>query len=353
MQKLCFAYPGDLDTPTGGYGYDREIIKGLRAFGWHVDLLPLGDGFPFPSDTMIEDAGRKLEALPQDTLVVVDGLAFGILDKAAARVADHLCLVALVHHPLCRENGLDTEQKTALFDSEKEALRHARHVIVTSPATAGQVEELFCVPNARIATVLPGTDKPAAYARPKAEQLKLLSVGTVVPRKGYDLLFEALAGLPEESRAKWHLDIVGGLEADPECYAALQRQAARLKLDPHITFHGAVSRKDLDSFYRAANIFVLASRYEGYGMAYTEALAHGLPVIGSGGGAVRETLPEGAAIYCGNEDVAALREALDRMVFDAGTRAAFEEAARAAARGLPDWADAAARFAAILEETRS
>ncbi|ASP35821.1 glycosyltransferase family 4 protein [Labrenzia sp. VG12] len=353
MPDLVFAYPGDLNTPTGGYGYDRQILAGLRPLGWQVTLLPLGDGFPFPSQETINKASDKLATLPDGTLVVADGLAFGALGEVAARIADHLTLVALVHHPLCQENGLDTAQKHVLLEGERVALQHARHVIVTSPATSVQVQKLFGVDGSRVTTVLPGTEKPLPYPRPEGDVVKLLSVGTVVPRKGYDLLFSALAPLKDRKEARWHLDIVGGLTSDPACHADLKRQATDLGLADRITFHGAVPGDDLEAFYRAANVFVLASRYEGYGMAYTEALSHGLPVIGSGGGAVRDTLPDGASIYCGTEDVAALGEALERLIFDASERGRLEQAARIAARDLPDWSDMAGLFARTLSEIGS
>lgn len=348
MPSLVFAFPGDIDTPTGGYGYDRRIVGGLRDLGWDVHLLGLGDGFPFPSPETLRTAERRLADLTAGTPVVVDGLAFGVMAQAAQRLQAHLRLVALVHHPLCRENGLSPEQADALLASERAALEKVRHVIVTSPATAAQVTDLFGVPGEKIMVILPGTDRPEPFERPVSDRVKLLSVGTVVPRKGYDLLFEALARLQEYD---WHLDIVGGLDADPLCYAALLKQAARLGLSRRVVFHGAVSSDRLPGFYREADIFVLASRYEGYGMAYTEALAHGLPVIGSGGGAVRETLPEGAAIYCGTEDADALERALRRLICDPGERLSLSRSAQCAIAALPSWQDAAALFAKTLLET--
>ncbi|MEM5581345.1 glycosyltransferase family 4 protein [Roseibium sp. AS2] len=349
MQSVHFAYPGDLATPSGGYGYDRRIMAGLRKLGWQVEPLPLGDGFPFPSPETLSAAEVRFRALPAGTRVVVDGLAFGALAHAAA-ATDHLRLVALLHHPLCLENGLAPDRARALLESETCALKHAGHVIVTSPATAAQVHDLFAFPEEKISVVLPGTEKPDTYARPASDVTRLLSVGTLVPRKGYDLLLDALAELPADAGA-WHLDIVGGLDSDPACYGALRKQSADLNLSDRIRFHGAVPEDHLSAHYRAAHIFVLASRFEGYGMAYTEALAHGLPVIGSGGGAVRETLPEGAALYCGTEDVAALRAALQRLLTSPEERASLGDAARSAARAFPDWQDAAARFSDILRET--
>lgn len=347
MTSLCFAYPGDLDMPTGGYGYDRQIIAGLRDIGWTVDLLPLGDGFPFPSAGTLRAAEKALVELPKDTPVVIDGLAFGAMGEAAERLGGHLRMIALVHHPLCLENGLGSEHAGSLKDSEKRALACVSHVIVTSPATASQVSDLFDVPGGKIGVVLPGTDLPEICRREHGGDLRLLSVGTIVPRKGYDILFQALATLKEHA---WHLDIVGGLDADPTCYRSLRELAGSLGISARLTFHGAVAPDDLAHFYRQAGIFVLASRYEGYGMAYTEALAYGLPVIGSGGGAVRQTLPEKAAIYCPPDDIASIRAALELLLSDPARRDKLGNAARRSAEALPHWQDAARQFSKVLKD---
>lgn len=345
MKTLYFAYPGELDTPTGGYGYDREIIAGLRELGWQVELVPLGGGFPFPADETRAQAQAALEQLPDAAWLIVDGLAFGVLPEAAAVISGRLNLCALVHHPLCRETGLSETQAASLLESERQALAHARHIVVTSHATAAQVADLFGVADDRITVVLPGTAKQEIAAREPSGILRLLSVGTVVRRKGYDLLFSALGELRDKD---WRLDIVGGLDADPLCHSELLEQLSALGLTERVTFNGAIAPDDLSRFYRDADVFVLASRYEGYGMAYTEALAHGLPVIGSGGGAVADTLPDGAAIYCGTEDTARLRGALELLITDERKRLDMAAAARAAAANLPDWNDAAAKFATAL-----
>lgn len=345
-KRLVFAYPGDLNTPTGGYGYDRQIIDGLRNTGWTIDLVELGDGFPFPDGRILEHAERCLAAVPHNSRIVIDGLAFGVMDVAAVRLANRHELVALVHHPLCMENGLEADAADVMRARERASLSQASKVIVTSPATAAQVQDRFDVPGERIHVVVPGTDRGALVSRPPTETPRLLSVGTIVPRKGYDLLFEALAGLRDNP---WLLDIAGDRTRAPACYQALLKQLDRLRLTDRVTFHGAVSADRLEALYGQADIFVLASRYEGYGMAYTEALARGLPVIGSGGGAVRDTLPEGAARYCGVEDISSLRSALGDLISSPQARQELGAAARTAAEALPTWQDAADTFALALE----
>ncbi len=345
-RKLIFAYPGNLDTPTGGYGYDRRIIAGLRELGWDVQPLSLGEGFPFPSAEQVLEAERRISDLPPDVTIVIDGLAYGAMAEAAERLAKRHTLVALVHHPLCQENGLSASQADRLNKSERSALHHAKEIIVTSPATADQVASLFDIGRQNIHVVVPGTDRVENVPKPLKGHTRLLTVGTAVPRKGYDLLFHALSEL---KHLDWDLDIVGGTTNDPSCFDDLQAQLVECGLANRIQFHGAVASDQLPRFYNAADIFVLASRYEGYGMAYTEALAHGLPVIGSGGGAVEDTLPEGAAIYCGVEDTVRLQKALELLLTDKSARMAYATSAREAAEKLPTWLDAANAFAKALE----
>lgn len=345
-QRVHFGFPGDLQTLTGGYAYDRKIMSGLRQVGWRVDELPLGAGFPRPDPSVLQEAGAKLTALADGDLVVIDGLAFGVMDEAARHQRDRLRIVALVHHPLCLETGISSVDAAAFETSERAALSHAAHIIVTSPATGEKVQDLFGIHGRRVSVILPGTDRLPVSRRSSSGLIRLLAVGTVVPRKGYDLLFQALA---ESGLADWQLDIVGSLEADPVCAKTVSLQTRRLGISDRITFHGALDPGKLTHFYSQADVFVLASRYEGYGMAYTEALSSGLPVIGSGAGAVAETLSGEGAIYCGVEDVPALRRALERVISSASERETLARAARKTALTLPSWEDMAVEFGAVLK----
>jgi len=349
MKHLVFAYPGDLDTPTGGYVYDRRIIAGLAKLGWDVEPVSLGEGFPFPEESVLRRAEEQILGLPKGARIVIDGLAYGVMDHSAPQIANHLDITALVHHPLGCETGLSDERAAELIKKEQRSVQAAKRVIVTSPATAQQVEALFDVRSERIHVVVPGTEKSAPLdgdlAPSKSDTPKLLCVATVTRRKGYDLLVQALGQMAD---LDWHLDIVGATDREPACFGEVTELIAKHSLESRITFHGALPASELGQFYHSADIFVLASRYEGYGMAYTEALAHGLPVIGSGGGAVRQTLPEGASLYCETESVVHLTEALKRLIMSPQERMNFAQAAREAANTLPTWADAAKLFASAL-----
>jgi glycosyltransferase involved in cell wall biosynthesis len=343
LTHLAFAIPGDLDAPTGGYAYDRRMIAGLRALGWTVDVVPLGDGFPAPSRDDRNAAMVQLRALPSKVPVVVDGLALGALPEAET-LRDSHCLVALVHHPLALETGLSTTAAQALRDSERNALRGARHVVVTSDATARTVVADYGVDASSITVIKPGTDRRAAASGSK-ETLSLLAVGSLVPRKGYDLLLAALAQLAD---LPWRLTIAGS-SRDETTARQVADDIVRYRLGDRVRVAGAVSDAELAKLYNSADVFVLASRFEGFGMVYSEAVAHGLPVIGTTAGAIREAVPEGAGLLVPPEDVPALTVALRTMIGDESARRTYAETARRVASSLPTWDDAALRFARTIE----
>jgi len=345
MARHCvFLVPGDAKARTGGTLYDRRIVDGLCAMGWQVDWCSPGDGFPHPDAAAHAQAAACIEALPDGTLVVADGLAFGVLAELAERHAARLCWVALVHHPLARESGLSVPEQARLQASERRALACARQVVVTSPATARALAA-YGVPATRIAVVEPGTD-PAPAAQGSADGLSLLCVATVTPRKAHALLLRALAGLRDRS---WHLHCVGSLERDVATAAAAQALAQTLGLAERVRWHGEVAAAPLQALYAQADLFVLPSLYEGYGMAFAEALAHGLPVLGCAAGAVPDTVPDTAGVLVPPGDGVALRAALQALLDDAPRRLALAAGAYAAGQRLPRWEQSAARFAAVLE----
>ncbi len=345
MKDVVFAVPGSLDTPTGGYAYDRRIIQELTALGWHVAVLDLGDGFPDPDEEARAVAGTQLAALPLTSTIVVDGLAFGVLPEAAQALQREHALVALVHHPLALESGLSAGDARALRASERAALACARGVIATSPTTARLLMVEYGVTADRVAVVEPGTDRVAAAPRTNDDgTVALLAVGSVVPRKGYDLLVAALAQLQDLS---WRLAIAGDRSRSVNTAERLEADIARRGLAGRVTLLGAVSSERLAALYATADLFVLPSRFEGYGMAYAEALAHGVPVVGTDAGAISETVPAGAGVLVPPEDIDALAAALRRLIATPEERRRLAAGARTVR--FPTWAEQGARFAKALE----
>lgn len=342
-----FAYPGDLHTISGGYRYDRRVLAELSAQGCRVEPVSLGEARPGARMEDTAAAGERLAMLPGTGPVIVDGLALGVLPEAAERVAARRPLVALVHHPLALETGLDAATRAALAASETRALAAAAAVIVTSPATAGTLRADYAVPHERIRVALPGVD-PQPFAAPSsAPPVRLVSVGALIPRKGYGTYLDALARLAD---LDWRARIVGGGAAEYE--RTLSELAAGHGLADRVTFCGPVPHRRLAGYYLAADVFVVPSLYEGYGMVVSEALAHGLPVVGTDGGALADTIPDGAGLKVPAGDASALAGALRAVVAGAGTIETMAARARDLAARLPRWDAAAKVFRETLEELR-
>jgi len=342
MAAVTFAVPGSLDQPTGGYNYDRRVIAGLRQRGCEVEVIDLGDGFPRPTPETRDAALPRLRRVPAGQPIVVDGLALGVLPDAAEALRSSHRLIALVHHPLALESGLAPAERAALRESERAALSAVTRVVVTSPATRDILVADYGVPPEIIAVALPGSVPMvgATLARKQAgKTINLLAVGAVVPRKGYDVLIEALGQLTD---LDWQLVVAGDCKRDRTTAMELAATIARKGLEPRVCLAGAVNEHDLAALYGEADVFVLASRFEGYGMAYAEAIAHGLPVVGTRVGAIPDTVPADAGVLVPPDDTAALAAALRSMMTDPGLREHCSAAARATP--MPTWEAATQAF---------
>lgn len=345
VADAVFAVPGDLATQTGGYAYDRRVIELLGSYGIACRHLELPAGFPTPSQSDLEEAVRRLTATPKDATLLIDGLAFGALPAAAIDRIDRR-IFALVHHPLCLEAGLTEPRAAELKHLETAALARAAHTIVTSSAMARMLAAEFAVPASRITVAEPGTD-PATRATGTGTPLQLLAVGAISPRKGYDILVEALTPLAD---LDWRLTIAGATDRNPETVARLRHAITIAGLDDKITLAGTVVPATLERFYASADLFLMPSLFEGYGMVLAEAMARGLPIVCTTGGAAAETVPDTAALKVEPGNVEALGRALVLAMSDRKLRTRLADAAWEAGRRLPTWNETARRIAAAILE---
>jgi glycosyltransferase involved in cell wall biosynthesis len=201
---------------------------------WHR----LSAAFPLPDAAALDQADAVLAALPEQALVVIDGLALGAMPTVALNHRNRLRLVALVHHPLALETGLTAGLRQQLYVSEREALRHVRSVIVTSPSTARALADYDIRPE-QCVVVVPGTD-PAPLAQGSGgDELALLCVASLTPRKGHAVLFRALARLKDQS---WRLRCAGSADLDPVTAAELSALADELGLSSAHRVFGTTGR---------------------------------------------------------------------------------------------------------------
>jgi SAM-dependent methyltransferase len=275
-----------------------------------------------------------------------------VLPDEIGRERERLRVIALVHHPLAAETGLDPAVAAALEDSERRALAAVRFVVVTGHGTAAGLAQYGVAPE-RIAVVEPGTDAaplargsrqlPATSAEPR--EVALLCVATLTPRKGHDVLFRALASI---RHLPWRLTCAGGLDRDRATAERLRAQLDADGLSDRVALVGDLDAGQLAVHYDRADLFVLATRYEGYGMAVAEALARGLPVISTATGGIPGLVSDEAGIVVAPGDQAAFTAALGRAVGDPALRQQLADGARRVRGRLPTWDEAAAVIERVL-----
>lgn len=339
--RIGFAIPGDIDTPTGGYAYDRHILAALSAAGYEMQHIVLPASFPTPRADEIAAAIAALASAAVDVLLI-DGLAFGALPAAKlAEVATPM--VALVHHPLALETGLSADDAARHTQVERAALAVARGVVVTSGPTAQILTADYGVAAASLTIAPPGLDPAWRQARAPVAPPLVVGVGSIIARKGHDVL---VAALGEIADLDWQAVIVGSTTWDPALADRLRAAAA--PLGPRVAFPGALPEDDIRRLYRTASVFALATRYEGFGMVFLEAMAAGLPVVATRGGAVPSVVPSDAGCLVPVDDAPAFGAALRQVLTDAPHATILSDGARRAAASAATWTDSAGLIAARL-----
>lgn len=346
--QLTFLIPGALDARTGGTRYDVRLAEALVKAGTACDMVALAGNWPGPEAIGMAALDGALAVMPSDRLVVVDGLCLAAL--AARRAAPPF--VALMHHPADLETGLAPQVAARLRAGETRALARAARVVATSAHTAALLVRDYDVAAPRLGVVPPGVivapDPAGARTRP-AGPVRLLAVAGVTPRKGYDVLLDAVLRMHREhpSLPAFRLDCYGSLERDRSLANRVLNMISAAGLGDCVRLHGEVDEGTLARAYGEADLFVHAAHYEGYGMAIADALAAALPVVATVGGAVADLVPDAAGLLVAPGDSAALAAALARVIGDAVLRDTLAAGARQAGANLPDWPQAADLFAAM------
>tara|TARA_R100000306_G_scaffold62532_1_gene72196 strand:- start:41518 stop:43509 length:1992 start_codon:yes stop_codon:yes gene_type:complete len=347
--------PGSIDQLTGGYRYDAALLKALQWSGVDaeaIEILNLDD--PAELGLLMTDLQSTS---PGPCHLIVDGLALARLhdldpallprfSRAAAQVHS---LSALVHHPLGDETGLEDEERQHLHALEAEALRHVDLIMTTSRHTSERVNALFS-PQQTVVVVEPGVDRPPTLPKKEhgvgSQSLKLLCVASLIPRKGQDILIQALHRLPT---LDVHCTLVGLLDRDPDYVRKIQGLIEELRLQNHVTLTGPLVDEALEQHWQAADVLVLPSWYEGYGMVLDEAAVRGVPVLVSTGGALAATFREGTGLQVPPGDIGALATAIERFARDSAFLASCRTTALAISYQQRSWEEAAAELCLALE----
>ncbi|MFJ2305509.1 glycosyltransferase family 4 protein [Streptomyces sp. NPDC087787] len=352
LRTVHFVLPGGVDdpaTPSGGNAYDRRVSLDLPGFGWQVRAHPVDGAWPRPDAEARAELARVLRELPDGAVVLLDGLVACGVPETVVPEAERLRLAVLVHLPLGDETGLDPAVAAELDARERQVLRAVAAVVATSDWAVRRLVSHHglapdrvhaAAPGADIAPLAPGTDGVS----------RLLCVASVTPRKGQHRLVEALAAVTD---LPWSCTCVGALTQDPAYVDRLRGLIAEHGLQDRFHLAGPRAGAELDASYAAADLMVLASYAETYGMAVTEALARGIPVLATDVGGVGEAVgraPDGGVpgILVPPEDPAALAAELRGWFGEADVRRRLKSAARGRRAALDGWANTARSLAGVL-----
>jgi len=342
--RIAFFAPAPLDLLTGGYVYNRRMIAEWQAEGHEVTITGLTGAHPLADDAARDSARAAWAAMPADAVPVIDNLALPSFAPLAADLTARRA-VLLDHHPTGLEPGLTAETAAALVAIETQLLPYFRRVIATSDTTAAIIAKDYGIPRETLATIVPGTDDAPRSKGSCCQIVHVLSIGSLIPRKGHDILLRSMARLFD---LDWRLTIAGTERLDPAYAAQIKALAAELGIAGKVTFLGETSGAPLAALWDSADIFALATRFEGFGMVIAEALKRGLPVVVGNGGAAGALIRADYGAVCPVDDVEQTSRALRRLIFDSRLRQDMSDAAWIAGRDVPGWKTQADTFAALL-----
>ena len=338
MRRLWFVQPPGIEDPgrpSGGNTYDLRAARELAALGRGVEPILAGP----------EDLGAALAQVPDGEVVLLDGLVASAAPEVLEHAAGRLRLAVLVHLPAADETGLAADTAAA---AERRALHAASIVVATSAATARRLVEQHDLDPRWVHVAPPGVD-PAPPTEPEATGSRLVCVAAVTPRKGHDVLVNALRRLRD---LDWTCVCAGSLDVAPTHAHAVRASAAAAGLGERLTFAGPLAGPALDALYAAADLLVLPSLAEPYGMVVTEALARGVPVVASAVDGVPQALGgQGAGLLVPPQDAAELAAALRRWLTEPELRGRLRRGALDRRQALAPWSSTARALAAALDAT--
>jgi glycosyltransferase involved in cell wall biosynthesis len=303
-----FLTMGDIHSLTGGYLYNMNIMEGLEQNGYSVNII--GTDWPWDNKPELEKISRfHFEKLVAGSCILIDSLVLSLLRREVQEFSDKLIFVGMIHLPASYSISSDGYGK--LSGEELLALHQMRQVIVTGQFTF----DLLCnagLNPAGIRVVEPGTDQFPQKTHYKPVPSELLCIANYSPIKAQDILIRSLNRITDRD---WTLHLYGDKDRDKEYSAMVNSLIKEFHLKKRVIMHGIAGRDEITAIFLDADLFVMPSLFESYGMALTESLAHGIPVVTTRTGNIPVTVPAGMGIFVepGNEQqlADAIRSLLD------------------------------------------
>ena len=354
MPSLVAVVGNIQDGRTGGEQYDARLIQAAKAAGLDVQQLTWSDAM---SDVLLRlpvlwrlahlwrSFRLTLKIWRTSGDVLIDVWAAPYVQFWATHTSRHIIL--MVHH-LRGELEQDEKLKTA----EKTLIQAASRILTVSQSSKRQIQaHLRDKHDAPIAIIPPGFTPPefTVKDKPSSDKVSLLFVGHLTRAKGVLDLLQAVASLHVSQT--WQLHIVGSTSAEPETKQQLQAIIKKHHLQDQVKLHGRVSNEDLAHLYADADVFVLPSYWEGYGIVFLEAMYVGLPVVATTAGAIPEVVQHGeTGLLVEAGDIGALQAALAMLITSPEQRHIYAQQAQQLAKQAPDWQAVEKKFQAWWHE---
>jgi len=357
MMRLGFIVPGGLDHLSGGFLYDRMLVKHLRASGWQVEVLPFHWG-SYVGD-LLQNLPRtsrggfdpvSLDLLLEDELSHPALLAF---NRRLRRETD-VPIIAIVHH--LRSSEARPAWMNALYRRvERSYFGDVDGAVCNSLATRRSVEALWADSRPSV-VAYPGRGEPERHINAediqtrafRAGPLNLIFLGNIIPRKGLLTLLDALAAIME---LDWRLEVVGDLSVDPAHVRRIRRAIRARGLDQRVALAGRLDEASLAVRLAQAQVMVVPATYEGFGIAYLDGMGFGLPAVATAvGGAAELVHHRHNGLLVPPDDTNALARGLAGLMNDRRALSEMGVAALETYRRHPSWSDSAALVRRFLVE---
>ena len=298
MKKLFFIYPEFRDTITGGSLYDNEVSKHLKKICVSAKKIIVSNTIDRVKLSYL------VNNLPKKSIILIDGY---LANKIYFLF--HNNIHTLVHHPCCLESKQGKMSNLNLYFNEKRALSYSKSIITVSYNMKKVINSIL-YRAVKMEVAYPGIDRRYYVNKRHMDAKNILAIGSVIERKGYNILIEALAKV----RKNWHLNIIGKYSNKDPYYLNLIDQITKYKINDKVTFLGNISNNNKMKYMINSKIFVLPTFYEGFGISLVEASALGLNIITSDLPVLREVLKGGNVCFIPVNDVEKLSNAVENCL---------------------------------------
>ena len=332
MRKIYFIYPKFGSTITGGTLYDIQLCKYLKKiFIYHFGIIVRHDISSIKLFT-------KLKKIPKESIIIVDGYLANRIKYIIKKFGN---ISLLVHHPCSLEDPSKRSSNLKLYFNEKTAFTYAKSITTVSKYMKLKISK-YLNKNSKIHVVYPGIRDCFFNYNTATNSKNLISIGNIIPRKGHEWLIKSLSKL----KFDWHLNIIGDYSVDKDYYQRLDLLVKSYGLEDKITFLGSVETKTMLDYLKKSKLFILATHYEGFGMALLESSISGVKVITTDLPVLREVLKSRDVDFVEENNIQALAETIEYNFNNHASKTVSSSI------GKYGWKRAARNFKMVLYGTR-